>query len=101
MLDVPKFQEFVEAATAALARVIPVVAPSRFEAAASAPASQNACVSFLAMKMRPISTAKPTTAKTAVADKAMMTSTTPRLRVDLAARALLQAMVDALMSIPP
>src|SRR5260370_42118397 len=74
-LTVLKFHVLVELATAVLASAMPVVVPSSCSTAASAAASQNACVSFLAINILPISTATPMTPMRAKAAMAIVTST--------------------------
>src|SRR6266567_3146476 len=71
------FQLFVLFVTAALALVIPVDVPSSFNAADSAAASQNTCVSFLAINALPTSTAIPMAPMIATAPIAMVISTNP------------------------
>src|SRR5262252_6180448 len=79
-LAVFMFQVFVLLVTAAWALVMPVDVPSSFNVAASAAASQNTWVSFLATNALPTSTAIPTAPKIATAPMAMVISTNPRLR---------------------
>src|SRR5258708_5575600 len=75
MVAVLKFQVLVELVTAVFAFAMPVVVPSSCSEAASAAASQNACVSFLAINILPISTATPMTPMRAKAAIAIVTST--------------------------
>src|SRR5215510_12518661 len=77
---VSMFQAFVLLVTAAFALVMPVDVPSSFKVAASAAASQNTWVSFLAINALPTSTTIPTAPKIATAPMAMVMSTNPRLR---------------------
>src|SRR5712691_2573581 len=70
-----KFHVLVELVTAVLASEMPVVVPSSCSTAASAAASQYACVSFLAINILPISTATPRMPMRAKAAIAIVMST--------------------------
>src|SRR6267142_2819691 len=85
------FQVFALLVTAALALVIPVDVPSSFRVAASAAASQNTWVSFLAINALPTSTTIPRAPSMATAPSAMAISTNPRFR-----RAVLLCMLQLL-----
>src|SRR5258706_9633415 len=74
-LAVLKFHVLVELVTAVLASEMPVVVPSSCSVAASAAASQNACVSFLAINILPISTDTPSMPMRAKAAIAIVIST--------------------------
>src|SRR5262249_9824085 len=73
-----RFQVLTEFVTALRALVIPEEYPFSLNAASRAAASQNTCVSFLAMNARPTSTARPRTPIKTNAATAIVISTNPR-----------------------